>query len=97
MSWCHMNKQRRNELTQLKYEKRVKRWVASLGIYICRDGNRIRNPKASDVIRDKGQLGFKSHATLCSCWCCSGYKKYSRNDKKEEDRRLLDEYYKDLE
>lgn len=92
-----MNKARRTELTQLKYEKRIKRWVASVSTYICRDGSVIKDPKAVDVIQDQGQLGFKSQATLCSCWMCSGYYKYNRNDKREEDRRLLNEYYKDFE
>ena len=92
-----MNKSRRIELTQLKYEKRIRRWVASLSTYLCRDGSEIKKPKAVDVIKDKGQLAFKSQATICSCWMCSGYLKYNRNDKKQEDSRLLNEYYEDLE
>jgi hypothetical protein len=92
-----MNKARRTELTQLKYEKRIRRWVASLSMYICQDGSSIQNPKAVDVIRDRGQLLYKAQSTPCSCWMCSGYYKYNRNDKRNEDRRLLNEYYEDLE
>ena len=87
-----MDKKRRNELTQLKYKKRIRIFVANIDIYICRDGRQIRNPRTIDIIKDGGQRVYKSTSTPCSCYMCSGEYKYRRHDKKKEDRRLLQEH-----
>ncbi len=86
-----MNKGRRNELTFLKYKKRIKRFAQSACLYVDRDGNYIYDPKTIDIINDKGQLIYKTSATPCSCWMCSGYYKYNRIEFKKEAQRLIDE------
>lgn len=90
-----MDKQRRNELTRLKYKRRISIWVAKLDAYIARNGERIYKPRTIDVIKDNAQYKYKHTGTLCSCYGCSGAYKYNRNKKKTEDRRLLAEYFED--
>jgi len=86
-----MNKGRRNELTQLKYLKRVKRYVSSCSLWVLSSGEYLYDPKTIDIIKDKALLGFKSSSVLCSCWSCSGSDKYRRHEKKMEDRKLITE------
>lgn len=90
-----MNKQRRNELTYLKYKKRIQRFAATCSLYVNREGEYIYEPKTVDIINDHGQLIYKTSATPCSCWMCSKEKKYKRHIQKEEDRKLIDEGLKD--
>jgi hypothetical protein len=90
-----MNKQRRNEITYLKYKKRIKRWVSNCSIYHDRNNNIIYNPKTIDVLKDRGQLVYKTQAVPCSCWMCSKYWKYKRHLKKQEDRKLIQENLKE--
>ena len=84
-----MNKQIRKEHMMRKYKKRIQRYVIGLDIYFCQDGREITNPKAIDIIKDNGQLKYKTMATVCSCFMCSGYYKYKRNLKKVEDYKLI--------
>jgi hypothetical protein len=86
-----MNKKRRNEITYLKYKKRIKKFVAGCRTYVDKNGKCIYNPKAIDIIKDRGQLIYKTSATPCSCWCCSGEYKYKRHLKKREDYKLIRE------
>ena len=86
------NKGRRQELTRLKYLKRVKRYVESCSLWVLSDGEYLYNPKAVDIINDKALLEFKSSSVLCSCWGCSGEYKYKRHEFKKETQRLVDEY-----
>lgn len=90
-----MDKKRRNDLTYFRYKKRVKNWIKNLSVYINREGEHIRNPKVADVLKDNGQCKLRNTSTLCSCYDCSGYYKYRRNEKKLEDRRLLREFYEE--
>lgn len=95
-----MNKQRRNELTQLKYKKRIRRFVLSCHLYVNRDGEYIYEPKTCDVINDLGQLVYKTSSTPCSCFMCSGYYKYKRHEQKVIERKLIQdglEEFKNLE
>jgi len=85
-----MNKQRRNELNQLKYIKRVKQAIATYDIYVNRDGEYIRNPITQDVLDDNGMLYYKTTSTPCSCWMCA-YNKYKRHEQKAKDRKLIEE------
>lgn len=85
-----MNKGRRQELKQLKYLKRIKRFVAGNHCYVNREGNYIYQPKAVDVVKDRGQLIYKTTSTPCSCWMCSGYYKYKRTEFKKQTRLLIE-------
>lgn len=85
-----MNKKIRQDLKQLKYQQRIKRFVLGLDTYITRDGERIHQPKAADVIADKGQLNYMTTSTPCSCWMCA-YNKYRRHEQKIENRKMLEE------
>lgn len=84
-----MNKQIRKEKMLLKYKKRIRRWVANMHIYVDKSGNYVYEPKATDLIKDNAYLEFKNSSVLCSCYMCSKHWKYSRKDKKSEDRRLI--------
>jgi hypothetical protein len=86
-----MDKQRRNELTYLKYKKRIQKFAATCSLYVNRDGVYIYQPKTIDIINDKGQLIYKTSATPCSCWMCSKEMKYKRHEQKREDQRLIQE------
>jgi hypothetical protein len=86
-----MNKQRRNEITNLKYKKRIQRFAASCSIYVNREGKYVYSPKAVDIIKDRGQLIYKTSATPCSCWMCSGEGKYKRYEQKKETQRIIRE------
>ncbi len=89
-----MNKKRRQELNQLKFIKRLKRAVATIHLYVNRDGEYVRNPIVQDVLDDNGMLYYKTTSTPCSCWMCA-YDKYRRYEVKKETRRLIQEYYED--
>lgn len=86
-----MNKGRRNELTQLKYKKRIKRWTANCGIFVDQDGQYNYNPSSDYFIKNNLYTEFKNSSVLCSCWMCSGEWKYKRHLKKQEDMRLIQE------
>lgn len=88
-----MNKGRRQELAQLKYIKRVKRYIAGSRIWILSSGETIHNPNVEDMYNAKEFLEFKSSSVLCSCWGCSGEYKYKRHEFKRETQRLVDEYF----
>ena len=91
-----MNKKRRLELTFLKYKKRIERWVhTNCGTYRNRDGVEIQHPKTVDVIKDRGQLVYKTTSVPCSCYSCSGYYKYRRKDFKKETLRILKEEFEE--
>ena len=92
-----MHKGRRNELTFLKYKKRIRRFAATADIYVDREGNYIYSPKTVDVLRDKGQLGYKTTSVPCSCWMCSGEYKYKRHLQKLENRKLINEFFEDFD
>lgn len=86
-----MNKKRRQELTELKYKKRIRRFIASCTLYVNRNGEYIYSPKTQDVIDDRGQLVYKTSATPCSCFMCSGAYKYKRYEQKVIDKKLIQE------
>jgi queuine/archaeosine tRNA-ribosyltransferase len=90
-----MDKGQRKRMTFLKYKKRIARWTQMVCQYQTRDGETIYFPKTVDVMNDGACLDFKSMATRCSCYCCSGYYKYRRNEFKQETERLLKEYRED--
>lgn len=92
-----MNKQRRNELTQLKYKKRIQRFAATCNLYVSSQGEYIYNPKTVDIISDGGQHMYKTTSTPCSCWSCSGAYKYKRHEQKREERKLIEESLKGCE
>lgn len=85
-----MNKGRRNELTLLKYKKRLRRFVQNTNLYIGQSGE-YNHPKTCQLFEDREQLIYKTTSTPCSCYMCSGYYKYKRHEKKREDRRLIQE------
>jgi len=89
------NKARRREVTFLKYKKRIKRWVSNCSYYIKQDGEKIYRPKAIDIIKDRGQLVYKSTSTPCSCSMCAYYK-YDRKEFRKETKRLIKEWKKIL-
>ncbi len=84
------NKGRRQELTQLKYIKRIKRFVSNLDYYFTRTGEQIYKPTTKDVTDDNGQFVYKSTSTPCSCWGCA-YLKYHRHEQKIIDRKIIQE------
>ena len=90
-----MNKQVRKEHTWRRYKKRLQTWVACLTLYVTRDGDYFYHPTVEDVIKDGGQVKRKHAATLCSCYMCSGHYKYRRHEKKQEDQRLVKEYFEE--
>jgi queuine/archaeosine tRNA-ribosyltransferase len=81
-----MNKARRHELKMLKYKKRIQKFAAKSDIYVTRSGDYIYNPKTVDIIKDNGQLHYRSHSTPCSCYMCSPYK-YNRAKVKAQYRK----------
>ena len=85
------NKGNRQRITFLKYKKRIKCFVSNTTVYIKRNGERIYHPKAIDVIKDRGQLCYKTTSTPCSCSMCACYK-YNRKEFKKETRRLIEDY-----
>ena len=90
-----MDKKQRRDKEFYKYKKRISKWVSNRKIYFTRDGRKIYNPKTVDILEDRGQLCYKTTSTPCSCYCCSDIYKYQRHEKKQEDRRLLEEFYGD--
>ena len=90
-----MNKKRRQELKQLKYVNRIKRFLASWGTYINREGEYIRNPKTKDIIQDNGMLYYKNTSTPCSCGMCAYYK-YKRHEQKIMDDKLIQDGLEDF-
>ncbi len=88
-----MNKGRRNEITFLKYKKRIQYFTYGTDEYITRDGTSILNPKVADVIKDRGQLCYKTQSVSCSCWECSGYYKYNRAKEKVKIIKELRSYF----
>lgn len=84
-----MNKKRRNEITYLKYKKRIKRFAATCSSYMNRNGQRLYNPKWIDIVKDQGQLIYKTTSTPCSCWGCSKEYKYKRHKQKQENYKLI--------
>jgi hypothetical protein len=91
-----MNKQRRNELTKLKYKKRLKRWISCGGLYHL-NGEWVDKPNVTEAMRENVLTAFKSSATLCSCFMCSGFYKYQRHVKKQEDRKAITEALNDVD
>lgn len=87
-----MNKQRRNELTRLKYVKRIKNIVGKSNCYVNRKHEIIYNQKWIDVVNDNGQLCYKTTGKPCSCYMCSHHK-YKRNLKRIEDRKVIKESF----
>jgi len=87
------NKGRRQELTKLKYVKRLKRYTAGTKTWYFEDGRKIDFPTIADLIAEKALLIFKTSSVACSCWMCSGADKYNRNEFRKETKRLLDEYF----
>lgn len=87
-----MNKERRHELKMLQYKRRVKRFAASIDTYIKRDGQHIQHPKTIDILKDNGQLHYKTSSTPCSCYLCS-HSKYNRakikSDYRKHDKEFL--------
>lgn len=66
-----------------KYKKRIKLFASKTHIYINKNGDYIYNPKAIDVTNDYlGQLHYRTTSTPCSCYLCSGHKKYNRAKEK---------------
>ncbi len=86
-----MNKKVRQERKQLKYEKRIRRFVASVTLYVNREGEYIYYPTTQYIMRDNGQLAYKTCSTPCSCWGCSGEYKYKRHEQKKIEMRLIQE------
>ncbi len=85
-----MNKKRRNELTLLKYKKRLKnKFEARYYNLIDKEGNEIKYPSVHEMFINREQFKLKHTSTLCSCEGCSGYYKYKRHKKKQEDRKLI--------
>lgn len=84
-----MNKKRRQELKQLKFINRLKRFVTSLDYYFTKNHERIDSPTVQDVIDDKSMLFYKTTSTPCSCWMCSGYYKYKRHEEKVIERKQI--------
>lgn len=87
-----MDKKQRRDKTFRLYKKRLKKWMSSGRVYINRDGEYHFDLKLIDYLNERAQYKLKHTATLCSCYSCSGYYKYRRNDKKQEDVRLVEEY-----
>ena len=83
-----MNKKRRQELKQLKFKNRIKRFVAN-GSYYYSGRERIDSPTVQDVINNGDCLYYKTTSTPCSCWMCSGYYKYKRHEEKIVVRKLI--------
>lgn len=86
-----MNKQYRNYLKYKKYKKRIERFCRNILFYETKSGERIYNPLPVDVIKDNGQVIYKTTSTPCSCSMCS-HDKYQRHLKIQEDRKLLQDY-----
>lgn len=62
-------------------------------VYITKDGEYRYDLKLVDYLNERAQYKLKHTCTLCSCYGCSGYYKYRRHEKKQEDRRLLEEFF----
>ncbi len=93
-----MNKDRRQEIKQLKYKKRIQRFAASAGRYHNRKGEVIYNPKTIDVLADNGQLHYKTTSTPCSCPMCQDPdRNYHRAKVKETSGKELSEDLKEYE
>ncbi len=86
-----MNKQRRNELKQLKFKNRIKRFVANGSYFFTKDMQRIDSPTVQDVINDGGFQWYRTTSCPCNCWVCSGEYKYKRHEQKVENRKLIEE------
>lgn len=91
-----INKKRRQELKQLKFINRIKRFVANGRYYFTSDSVRIDSPTVQDVIDDGGYMCYKTTSTPCSCWMCSGYYKYRRHEEKVIERKLIQEGIEDF-
>jgi hypothetical protein len=87
-----MNKGRRHELKMLKYRKRLHRWVSGITRYHTRTGEIIYHPTVEDIIADNGQNCYRTTSSPCSCWCCSGEKKYNRAKEKRDTQRDIQNY-----
>lgn len=87
------NKGRRQELTQLKYKKRLKQFTAGAKSWHTGDGKEINNPTIADLVAEHVLTILKSSSVACSCWSCSGAYKYKRYEFKKETQKLVDEYY----
>jgi len=77
-----MNKKQRKDKGFCKYKKRLSLWLCHVDNYTARDGSKIVQPKLTDLLKDNAQYKLKNHATLCSCYMCSGHKKYNRAKQK---------------
>lgn len=86
-----MNKKVRHELKMLKYRKRLKYWASIWRTHTTQDGDEIINPTVNDLVNDKAYLHLKTQATMCSCYMCSKYYKYRRNEFRVETQRILRE------
>lgn len=86
------NKGRRQELTLLKYKKRLKQFTAGYKSWVG-DGFEINNPTIADLVAEHVLTILKSSSVACSCWSCSGAYKYKRHEFKRETQKLVDEYY----
>ena len=91
-----MNKKRRQELKQLKFINRIKRFVADGTYFFTKDSVRIDTPTVQDIINDGGYLYYKNTSTPCSCWECSSYYKYRRHEHKAIERKLVQEGLEDF-
>jgi hypothetical protein len=90
-----MNKKRRQELKQLKFINRIKRFIANGKYYFTKDRERIDSPTVQDIINDGGFLCYKTTSTPCSCYTCSGEYKYRRHEHKIIERKLVQEGLED--
>jgi len=89
------NKGERNQQTNKRYKKRVRRFVNNLDIYVNKKGERINKPKAVDVIKESGQQCLKHQGTPCSCYGCSQRKsRHDRSKDKNNFKNELKEYFK---
>lgn len=71
------------------YIKRVSKIISHIDVYITRNGNHIRNPKITDVIKDNGYNCYRTTSNPCSCRLCQP-QKYDRAKEKENVHSYLD-------
>lgn len=89
-----MDKKQRVLMKKRHFIKRVKRILARIDLVITDEGvKRTSNVNWKDFINGRDFVKYRTTSTPCSCYMCSGYKKYKREKYKNEFLNILKEEF----
>ena len=88
-----MDKRLRVLMKQRHFIKRIKRVFNTVDVIVTEDKKLvdINSLIWKDFMNSRAFNCYRTTSTPCSCYMCSGWKKYKRNNFKKETNRILKE------